>query len=144
MKLKKALSFVLTSIFFVCISTSCTIEPKPKPEEHVCHHVCEECGKCKDISCTNEVCKNKCECEEKIDVSGDYRLVSKTVKGYETANTYISSYIHLNSDLTYTWNSIDSYSNETITGTYSATKEAITLLDGIKEYEFIKSKAVNF
>ena len=29
---------------------------------HVCQHVCETCGKCKDTDCANAVCAAKCEC----------------------------------------------------------------------------------
>ena len=33
----------------------------PPVEEHVCKHVCDTCHKCTDKSCTDTVCKDKCE-----------------------------------------------------------------------------------
>lgn len=32
--------------------------------DHICGHVCEICGKCKDESCTDPVCKDKCSCKK--------------------------------------------------------------------------------
>ncbi len=35
-----------------------------KPEtEHICEHVCPDCGGCKDFDCLDPVCGNKCTCD---------------------------------------------------------------------------------
>lgn len=34
---------------------------KDKPQEHVCKHVCEECGLCKDADCADPKCAQKCQ-----------------------------------------------------------------------------------
>ncbi len=41
--------------------------PGPQPETHTCKHVCPTCGKCTDSTCTDPVCKDKCQGHEQAD-----------------------------------------------------------------------------
>jgi len=69
-KIVKFLSLILTITMFVSLASSCG-------KKHVCEHVCERCSLCTDKACTDEVCKNKCTCNN--DVTDD--IGSHTVSG---------------------------------------------------------------
>lgn len=60
---------ILMAVFVACMFSvaACSENTDPPTETHVCMHVCPVCGKCTDITCTNEVCKNKCEGHEDPD-----------------------------------------------------------------------------
>ncbi len=60
--MKKTVYILVAIMMLFAISlVGCSSTPStPAVEEHVCHHVCEICGKCTDASCTNAVCADKC------------------------------------------------------------------------------------
>ena len=53
-------------------------------ETHTCEHVCPECGKCLDETCTDPVCAEKCEGHVlvEIPIQGEVRYDFDAVKGY--------------------------------------------------------------
>lgn len=51
---------LLVSMLFGLLTACNPKEPENPVETHVCHHVCETCGKCTDATCTNAVCAEKC------------------------------------------------------------------------------------
>lgn len=72
---------VAVLMLFAIVLVGCGDTPDtPDVEEHVCHHVCEICGKCTDDSCTDDVCKDKCPGHFVItyDVNGGNALESDT------------------------------------------------------------------
>ena len=52
--------FIILSLFFIgTMITACGSDPiEEKP--HECHHICSICGKCTDLTCMDEACKDKC------------------------------------------------------------------------------------
>jgi len=55
---------VVLVVLFANILVLASCGPKTDPEEpekHVCEHVCEVCGKCTDINCTDPACQDKCQ-----------------------------------------------------------------------------------
>ncbi|MCH5161995.1 MAG: CotH kinase family protein [Clostridiales bacterium] len=98
-KMRKLLSAVLCCVLaftmlFAC--TQATPEKTPQDSAHVCKHVCEECGKCLDKKCKDEVCKNKCkghsaehacahkceECDKCLDEECDEEACEDKCKGH--------------------------------------------------------------
>ncbi|MBQ6730535.1 MAG: glycoside hydrolase family 3 C-terminal domain-containing protein [Bacilli bacterium] len=65
---------VITSSCTMCIGVVALLIPiiigatknpgtdTPKSNVHVCHHVCEVCGKCQDYDCPYVACEEKCSC----------------------------------------------------------------------------------
>ncbi len=51
-------------IFTVTDQNDVTVEYNKTAAEHKCEHVCDQCGKCTDKSCTDAVCAEKCEGHE--------------------------------------------------------------------------------
>ncbi len=51
------LIFALSAVLVGCQDTP---EPTPTPPAHVCNHKCDVCGGCKDASCNEPECANKC------------------------------------------------------------------------------------
>lgn len=51
------LIFALSAVLVGCQDTP---EPTPTPPAHVCNHKCDLCGGCKDASCNEPECTNKC------------------------------------------------------------------------------------
>jgi hypothetical protein len=43
------------------VSTTEPTPTTPTPDDHVCEHVCPECGLCLDAECAEDACKDKCE-----------------------------------------------------------------------------------
>ena len=66
MKKIKKLSALIVAFAMIVMSfaslIACATEETPggTDDPHVCGHVCTTCGKCKDATCTDEVCKEKC------------------------------------------------------------------------------------
>lgn len=65
-KMKKVLaaSALVLSVGASAALVGCVTPNKPGPDDkdpHVCEHVCDECQKCTDLTCTDPVCSDKCE-----------------------------------------------------------------------------------
>lgn len=58
---KKILLLIIAIFLTVVPFVSCDDDPDT-PLDHVCSHVCPQCGKCKDDSCLDAVCSEKCQC----------------------------------------------------------------------------------
>ncbi len=62
--LKKIFVAILTALCIVGLFSAAACKEKPTPpdppQQHTCTQVCPECGKCTDLECTEEECKDKC------------------------------------------------------------------------------------
>ena len=64
--MKRKIFAICAAIIFGVISAAIVAceDATPPPPAHVCGHVCPECGKCLDSTCTDPVCAEKCEGHE--------------------------------------------------------------------------------
>lgn len=92
-KTKTLVAIVLAVLFVLTIGLAACQDP------HVCGHVCPDCKKCQDPTCTDPVCAQKCTCGEEddgVDPSKDQYLpfakdtVLRMATGYNKANTGIT------------------------------------------------------
>ena len=60
MKIIYNLLIVVLCGIMVFSVTSCNNDKSDHEKPHECETFCETCGRCKDIKCDAEVCKNKC------------------------------------------------------------------------------------
>ena len=66
MKKFKLLTLILSLMMFVGAFSACnfsTSSQELSSSTHTCESVCEDCGKCTNEECTDDVCAEKCECE---------------------------------------------------------------------------------
>ena len=75
---KKFIILAVGMILSVCLLCACveTNDGSQSEELHVCKHVCETCGKCTDIECKNEVCKDKCQGHTPVEKTYNLKVMS--------------------------------------------------------------------
>ncbi len=57
----KRITTILVALLLVVVSVfAVACNQKPNDGAHVCQRKCEQCGKCQNLDCTEDVCKNKC------------------------------------------------------------------------------------
>ena len=57
----KRITTILVALLLVVVSVfAVACNQKPNDGAHVCQRKCEQCGKCQNPDCTEDVCKNKC------------------------------------------------------------------------------------
>ncbi len=72
--------------------------------EHVCTSKCETCGKCKNADCTEDACKEKCEC--KPEITFDATITGAGTVKVEAENLDTTTWVHQTgvADFTERWN----------------------------------------
>ena len=67
MKKFKFFAVILSLMVFLGSFTACDFllssQQPASSSTHTCESICQECGKCTNEECTDDVCAEKCECE---------------------------------------------------------------------------------